>query len=143
MTTPNALIAKLIQVGTGQIAHVYNGCCPDKLEGPDLRDNDCPACQVLAEADRYLSGQPAPDSITKDGIAVAIGQVWSDMDSRMGNRHGKVKQVLAGKVRMQPCLADGHELSGSLIRISVKRMHRCSDGWTLLSPKPADGQSLA
>ncbi|HWW99515.1 hypothetical protein [Collimonas sp.] len=40
----------LIDVGTGKIAHIYGGECPDELEGRDTRDPECPACQVLTRA---------------------------------------------------------------------------------------------
>ena len=40
----------LIKVATGQVRHLYNGACPDGVEGPDVRDPDCPACQVLLAA---------------------------------------------------------------------------------------------
>lgn len=38
---------QLIDVGTGKIAHIYGGACPDELEGRDTRDPECRACQVL------------------------------------------------------------------------------------------------
>lgn len=40
---------RLAAVAAGTIRHIYNGDCPDDVEGPDARDPDCPACQVLAE----------------------------------------------------------------------------------------------
>lgn len=40
----------LIKVATGQVRHLYNGECPDEVEGPNVRDPDCPACQVLLAA---------------------------------------------------------------------------------------------
>ena len=41
---------KPVRVDTGQVRHLYNGECPDEVEGPDVRDPDCPACQVLLAA---------------------------------------------------------------------------------------------
>ncbi|WP_061939458.1 hypothetical protein [Collimonas pratensis] len=41
---------QLVDVGTGKIAHIYGGECPDELEGRDTRDPECPACQVLTRA---------------------------------------------------------------------------------------------
>lgn len=49
------LLTSLHQVATGRIGHIYNGLCPDSVEGPDVRDIDCPACRVLLQADRELS----------------------------------------------------------------------------------------
>lgn len=37
----------LTKIATGELRHVYNGECPDQVEGPNVRDPDCPACQVL------------------------------------------------------------------------------------------------
>lgn len=44
------LIAELIAVATGEIEHAGNGLCPDRIEGFDSRDPDCPACKILIEA---------------------------------------------------------------------------------------------
>lgn len=40
-------IDDLTKIATGELRHVYNGGCPDEVEGPMARDPDCPACQVL------------------------------------------------------------------------------------------------
>lgn len=37
----------LTKIATGELRHVYNGECPDEVEGSNVRDPDCPACQVL------------------------------------------------------------------------------------------------
>lgn len=37
----------LTKIATGELRHVYNGECPDRVEGPNVRDPDCPAYQVL------------------------------------------------------------------------------------------------
>lgn len=37
----------LLDAATGKTPHVFNGLCPDSIEGPDVRDPDCPACQAL------------------------------------------------------------------------------------------------
>ncbi|MGX9695093.1 hypothetical protein ACTJNK_32480 (plasmid) [Achromobacter anxifer] len=31
----------------GRINHVFNGQCPDEIEGHDVRDDDCPVCRAL------------------------------------------------------------------------------------------------
>ena len=46
------LIKQLIDVATGATGHLNNGMCPDFITGNNSRDEDCPACQVLIEADR-------------------------------------------------------------------------------------------
>jgi hypothetical protein len=45
-------VRDLIQVATGALAHVYAGTCPDAVAGWDSRDEHCPACRVLMEAER-------------------------------------------------------------------------------------------
>lgn len=37
----------LARVADGTVPHVFNGMCPDAVEGHDSRDPDCPACQAL------------------------------------------------------------------------------------------------
>ena len=58
------LIRQLIGVATGATGHLNNGMCPDFITGNDSRDEDCPACQVLIEADRIAQQaagtHPAP-----------------------------------------------------------------------------------
>lgn len=49
------LVSELHSVATGRTAHIYSGLCPDGVEGPDVRDEHCPACRVLIEADKVLS----------------------------------------------------------------------------------------
>lgn len=52
----------LRKVGDGTLRHLYRGFCPDSVEGPNVRDPDCPACQAI--------GDPEPDAeVVKDGQA--------------------------------------------------------------------------
>ncbi|MBF4628914.1 TetR/AcrR family transcriptional regulator [Curtobacterium flaccumfaciens] len=46
----------LLAVATGRQEHEYLGLCPDGVEGPDSRDPDCKACQVLVEAEQAVAG---------------------------------------------------------------------------------------
>lgn len=43
--------ARLLDVATGKIPHLYEGRCPDYVNGPESRDPDCPACQAIVSAD--------------------------------------------------------------------------------------------
>lgn len=43
----DAVVTALVKVGTGALPHLYLGLCPDATEGPDVRDEDCPACRAL------------------------------------------------------------------------------------------------
>lgn len=48
------VLKQLRDIATGVTSHRYNGMCPDELEGPDVRDTDCPACRALLAADAAL-----------------------------------------------------------------------------------------
>ena len=48
------LLASMHDVATGRIAHDYSGLCPDGVEGPDVRDRECPACRVLIMVDEVF-----------------------------------------------------------------------------------------
>ena len=50
------LVRDLIRIGTGELAHLYAGVCPDAVAGRDSRDEHCPACRVLMEAEATLTG---------------------------------------------------------------------------------------
>jgi len=76
-------------------------------------------------------------NITKEGIEVARGQVWRDLDNRMGIRHAKVIEVVAGKAKMEMCRPDGTTYGGSTTRVAVRRMHKTSTGWALVKGSPA------
>lgn len=45
------LLSELVSIADGRIKHVFNGSCPDQVEGHAVRDDDCPACQVLKRFD--------------------------------------------------------------------------------------------
>lgn len=69
------------------------------------------------------------EQITKDGIEVRVGQVWRDLDVRMNGRTRKVIEVKNGKAVMQSPL----QPSGMKTKVSIKRMHKSSTGWELVS----------
>lgn len=43
-------IENLKRVALNQVAHIYQGRCPDHTNEWNSRDPDCPACQLLASA---------------------------------------------------------------------------------------------
>ena len=53
-----SLIVDLVDVGTGKIAHLNMGLCPDVVEGHDTRDDDCPACKILMRAAVAMATAP-------------------------------------------------------------------------------------
>lgn len=69
-------------------------------------------------------------AITKDGIEVKAGQVWRDLDRRMGGRTVIVEWVsVDGKVARV-------KGARSTTQLSIRRMHRHSTGWELVKDKP-------
>ncbi|NQX13712.1 hypothetical protein HQQ80_18955 [Microbacteriaceae bacterium VKM Ac-2855] len=40
-------VRRLEQIADGRIVHVYRGRCPDPINGPDARDGECRACEIL------------------------------------------------------------------------------------------------
>ena len=68
-------------------------------------------------------------TITKDGIEVKVGQIWRDLDKRMDGRTRKVIEVKDGKAVMQ----SPHQPTGMKTKVSIKRMHKSSTGWELVS----------
>lgn len=55
---PAITVADLLAVATGRTRHILAGLCPDEIEGPDVRDGDCPACRILVAAES-LAAPPA------------------------------------------------------------------------------------
>lgn len=49
------LVQGLIDVGSIKISHAYQGQCPDSVDGPDLRDEECEACRILTSAESFLT----------------------------------------------------------------------------------------
>jgi hypothetical protein len=70
---------------------------------------------------------------TKEGIEVKQGQVWRDLDTRMGERYCKVTLVYDEVATMQRCRPNGATVTDHLTRVKVRRMHKHSTGWALVS----------
>lgn len=47
------LVLDLEGIAVGRTAHVFNGSCPDQVEGEMVRDDECPACQILLRLDAH------------------------------------------------------------------------------------------
>ena len=63
------------------------------------------------------------ENITKEGLEVRPGQVWRDLDKRMGGREVTVLWVKDGKARVKGAMET---------TLSVRRMHSHSTGWVLV-----------
>lgn len=70
--------------------------------------------------------------ITKEGVRVEPGQVWKDLDTRMNGRHVRVISVAEGKALVARTNPDNGWTSDNTSRLSVRRMHKSSTGWTLV-----------
>lgn len=82
--------------------------------------------------------------VTKEGIEVKIGQVWKDLDKRMGDRCvkvveltsitdgvGRAKKVVA-KAVVVPCNSYGQQTGTMRTKLSIGRMRKMSTGWELV-----------
>lgn len=59
-------LMQLYATSTGMLAHVFNGMCPDAINGNSIRDQECPACIALLTADAVLKAVATPISLGKD-----------------------------------------------------------------------------
>lgn len=66
---------------------------------------------------------------TKDGIEVKAGQVWRDLDYRMGGRLRSIVAVVDGKAVM--CGLGTCDLRTT--KVSISRMDKASKRWELVS----------
>ena len=73
---------------------------------------------------------PNPN-VTKEGVEVKAGQVWRDLDKRMGGRTVTVIFAKFGVARVK-----GGESWSRQTELSIRRMHRHSTGWELVSGVP-------
>lgn len=89
----------------------------------------------LDVADAAIAAMADPESpeLTKDGVAVRVGQVWKDLDKRMAGRHCKVFAVVEGRAHMNRCAPNGRVTSDMVTKVAIARMHRGSTGWALVS----------
>lgn len=67
-------------------------------------------------------------NVTKEGIEVRPGQVWRDLDKRMGGRTVVVMAVYSGKATVKGVRASV---------LSISRMHKHGAGWELISEPSA------
>ncbi|MBE7157344.1 MAG: hypothetical protein INR62_02705 [Rhodospirillales bacterium] len=80
---------------------------------------------------------------TKEGVEVRPGQVWRDLDKRMGDRRCKVLGVEVQSygsgfhrkrvtvAMMARCLSDG-SVGHRRRAVQIARMHKGSSGWALV-----------
>ena len=100
------LIKRLIDVATGATGHLNNGMCPDFITGNNSRDEDCPACQVLIEADRIAQQaagtHPAPCARHCEAEKDAARYRWLRALPK-GSCHGSGMTIIIAKARPDPC----------------------------------------
>lgn len=110
------------------VARAIFTACP-KEPDPQGRWED-----YLAAADAAIAAMSDEAAVlTKDGIVVKVGQVWKDLDKRMGDRHCKIFAVVDGRAHMNRCAPNGRVSTDTVTKVSIVRMHRGSTGWELVS----------
>jgi len=71
---------------------------------------------------------------TKEGVEVAVGQIWQDLDKRCSHRRVRILEIgtgkTEGKVRVRH-VADQKKEGGRWL--SIRRMHNHSTGFALVS----------
>jgi hypothetical protein len=86
----------------GRIDHANAGSCPDSIEGPAVRDSDCPVCQAL---DAFAGAVPAslePGALLPrlrsayDACIVSMRAAGSDTDARQ--RQLLISQALSDSI---------------------------------------------
>ena len=78
--------------------------------------------------------------VTKEGIRVEVGQIWRDLDKRMGGRLRRVAAIIDpanGVVRM----VEAQRRSPLKSNVSIRRMHKHSTGWALVEHSSAGDDS--
>lgn len=81
------------------------------------------AVRIIATRPVVTKKLDPSQNVTKDGIEVKPGQVWQDLDKRMGGRKRTVVAVADGNSHM-----DGVPKT----KVSISRMHKSSTGWMLV-----------
>lgn len=72
-----------------------------------------------------LSEWSIPENVTKEHVTVRVGQLWKDLDKRMGGRIVKVISVSDGKASVETIG------TGRTSVLSIRRMYNHSTGWHL------------
>lgn len=54
--------ARLLEIATGQLQHIYSENCPDPVSWPNSRDPECPACRAIIAAESEASPAYGPDN---------------------------------------------------------------------------------
>lgn len=72
---------------------------------------------------------------TKEGIEVKAGQVWRDLDVRSGNGERTVTVTAVGNGYAFVTTNGATKPNGKpyTSRLSIRRMHKTTTGWALLS----------
>lgn len=85
---------------------------------------------LMPEGGVVEQAQEPAANVTKEGIEVVPGQLWRDLDKRQHGRQCKVVEVNGGRAKMR-FYSRGRE--GGETTISIRRMHKHSTGWELVS----------
>lgn len=72
------------------------------------------------------------ENITKEGIEVRVGQIWRDLDKRMGDRKRQVVSLCGGRATMGRVGFSTEQKDTMRTRVSISRMHKSATGWELV-----------
>lgn len=74
-----AAVSVLVDHARGVLMHRYEGACPDSVEGPDVRDPECPVCRAIDSVSRLRTigpGEVVVDAAELAGLR-AFADGWS------------------------------------------------------------------
>lgn len=61
-----AAVSVLVDHARGVLQHLYEGACPDSVEGPDARDPECPVCRAIDSASRLRTIGPGEVVVSRE-----------------------------------------------------------------------------
>lgn len=82
-TVSAELWQQLINLGTGELKHLYRGICPDDVEGRDTRDDECEACIALSQAQLALSAARESSTQGLYELRCAMAEQGWDSEDRL------------------------------------------------------------
>lgn len=71
-------------------------------------------------------------NITKEGIEVKPGQIWKDLDKRIGDRQREIVRVENGKATIGRIGFSNAAQDSFRTKVSISRMHKSTTGWALV-----------
>ncbi len=94
-------ISVLVDHARGVLPHRYEGACPDSVEGPDVRDPECPVCRAIDSVSRLRTIGPVvvPELSREDWGEITDMERRCDFNAKTEDIVAKVIEIIARKLR--------------------------------------------